>query len=183
MLHKKHNKRGFTLIELLAVIAITMLLVAGITSNIDMLIPASRIEAAARILSADIAAARSSAIAQGLAYRLEYDIGESKYRISTPFRGGDGGLATTDEERSCTDWKSLPENVTIDRIIVGTRVFTAGTHRIEMTPNGNTMEHVIDLKRVLPDGRFYLAVQGLTGFVQFYESDWQPEIVDDSSFP
>lgn len=183
MLQKHHNARGFTLIELLVVIAITMILVAGVTSNIDMLIPASRIDAAARILSSDIAKARSSAIAQGLPYRLEYDIGESKYRISTPFRGGDGGIASTDEERSCTEWQLFPENVTIDRIIVGTRVYTSGIHRIELTPNGNTIEHVVDLKRVLPEGRFYLAIQGLTGFVQFYESDWQPEMVDDSSFP
>jgi prepilin-type N-terminal cleavage/methylation domain-containing protein len=173
---------GFTLIELLAVIAIMMILVAGVTTNIDMIIPSTRIEASARILASDIAAARSSAIAQGLAYRIEYDINNTKYRIATPFRG-DGGIATDDEDRSYTDWRTFPDNVKIDRIIAGTKVYTSGIHRVELQPNGNTIEHVIDLKRELPEGRFYLAVQGLTGFVQFYGADWMPETVDDSSFP
>lgn len=178
----KPAQGGFTLIELLAVVAIMTILMATVTTNIDLMLPGSRLEASARILSSDITTARTSALAQGLPYRIEYDIDRDSYRIATPFRV-DGGVATNDDERVYTSWKEFPGDVKIDFITVGTQNWNRGICRIEMRPNGNTVEHVICLKRENTQTVFYFVVQGLTGFVQFHGSDWVPEVVDDSSFP
>lgn len=183
--------RGFSLIELLAVVTILMIMAASVATNIDFMIPGARLEACARILSTDISYARSSAIAQGLPYRIEYDLDHDKYRIATPFRGGDGGIATNDEERAYTTWKDFPEDVKIQRIICGLRrdakdwswqEVNKGIYRVEIRPNGNTVEHVIHLTRQDTKHDFFLAVQALTGFVQFYGGDWQPDIVGDGDF-
>ncbi len=172
---------GFTLVELLLVVAIMMLAAAAVATNIDTLLPSTRIEASARILAADIASARASAVAQGLPYRIDYDIDESRYRIATPFKDG-GGIATEEEDRVTTEWKPFPENVVLREILVGNQTIRSGSYRIEMKPNGNTMEHVVHLERPLPPGNFYLVVQGLTGYVQFFSGDWRPEIVSESDF-
>lgn len=195
MFTNRHHLRsrvsaGFTLIELLAVVTILMILAASVATNIDMMIPGARLEACARILSSDITAARSSAIAQGLPYRIEYDLDRDQYRIATPFRA-DGGIATNDEERVYTNWKEFPSDVKIQRIICGLRrdskdwswnEVNHGVYRVEIRPNGNTVEHVIHMKREQTNDQFYFAVQGLTGYVQFYGGDWEPDVVSDGDF-
>lgn len=189
----QRHARGFTLIELLLVVTIMMLVVGTVASNIDMVLPASRLEATARQLSADIELARASAVAQGLPYRIEYNLTHPGYRISTPFKSG-GGIATTDTDRVRTDWRYFPEGVSIDRIQLGSTVresvkdsadpnsAVVRIQGVDIRPNGNTVEHVVALLRERPPGKFYLSVQGLTGFVQLYGEDWRPDVVSESDF-
>jgi len=185
------RRAGFSLVELILVVALMMLAASAIAVNLDTIVPQARIESGARMLASDIAAARASAIAQGLSYWIEYDLRENSYRIATPFRKSGGIMpyqksrlddVMDEEERVTTNWKPMPAEVRIASIRAGTNVYTSGVHRIEMRPNGNTIEHVIQLVRTNPPSNFYLLVQGLTGFVQFFNGDWQPEVVDEKSF-
>ncbi|MBI3817619.1 MAG: prepilin-type N-terminal cleavage/methylation domain-containing protein [Planctomycetes bacterium] len=183
---------GFTLIELVVVLAILAICATFVVANIELMIPSTRLEACARILSSDITLARSSAIAQGLPYRIEYDIDTSQYRVASPFKSDNsGGIATTDEERAYTNWKEFPSDVKIQSIICGLKhdskdwawqEITRGIYRIDIRPNGNTIEHIIHLKREGTELNFYLSVQGLTGFVQLYGGDWRPDVVTDGDF-
>lgn len=188
----RHVRRaGFTLVELILVVALMMLIASAVAVNLDVIVPQARIESGARLLASDIAAARASSIAQGLSYWIEYDLRSNSYRIATPFKK-EGGIVQTrpdsfddpllEEQRVTTEWKPMPAEVRIADIRAGTRIYTTGIHRIEMRPNGNTIEHTIHLLRDNPPGHIYLVVQGLTGFVQFYSGDWQPDVVDDKSF-
>jgi Tfp pilus assembly protein FimT len=177
------HRAGFTLVELILVVSLMMLAASAVASNLDSLIPQARIEACARTLASDIAAARASAIAQGLPYRLEYSIDPERpqYRIALPFKT-DGGVATEDETRVYTNWKDLPEGVKIVEVTAGTRIHRTGICRIDMLPNGNTIEHVVHLERQTPKGEFYLVVQGLTGFVQFFGAEWRPDVATEGDF-
>ena len=175
--------RGFTLVELVMVVAIVMLAASAVVVNLDAVLPQARIESSARELSATLASARASSIAQGLPYRLEYDLdrGNPRFRVALPFQAG-GGIATDDEQRVYTDWKPLPEGVRIDEVTIGTRVHRDGICRVVFQPNGNTIEHVVKIVRDTPPGTFHLVIQGLTGFVQFYGADWRPDPVAETDF-
>jgi prepilin-type N-terminal cleavage/methylation domain-containing protein len=173
--------RGFTLIELLLVVSVLMIAVAMVTTRIDLLLPSTRTEACARMLAGDIANARASAIAQGLPYSIEYDVKGNAYRIVMPYRI-DGSVATDEESRVSMEWMHLPEGVQIKELIVGNTVYKDGTRKIDVKPNGNTIEHVVHLFRELPPTDYYLVVQGLTGFVQFYDDSWAPETVTEGDF-
>jgi Tfp pilus assembly protein FimT len=179
----KIRASGFTLIELLLVVSLMMIAVAFVTVRIDLLLPSTRMEGMARVLAADLGNARASAIAQGLPYAVEYDVRNSSYRIVTPYKP-DGGVATDEVNRVFLPWTKFPEGVTVKEVIIGNTYIRDGIRRIELKPNGNTIEHTVHLVRDLPESHFYLAVQGLTGFVQFHRGeDWSPEIVNESDFP
>ena len=165
------------------VVSLLMIAVAFVTVRMDMLLPQTRMEACARNLAADIGNARASAIAQGLLYSLEYDVRNSQYRIATPFRV-EGGLATDDTNRVFLNWNQLPEGVKIQEIMIGNVLVRDGIRRIDIKPNGNTIEHVVHMRRDLPPGDFYLVVQGLTGFVQFFHGkDWISDTPSEADFP
>jgi prepilin-type N-terminal cleavage/methylation domain-containing protein len=174
--------RGFTLIELLLVVSVLMIAVAMVTTRIDLLIPSTRTEACARMLAADIASARASAIAQGLPYGLEYDVKGNAYRIVTPYRD-DGSVATDEVNRVAMPWTSFPEGVQLKELIIGNTFVKDGIRRVEIKPSGNTIEHVVHIQRELPPTSYYLVVQGLTGFVQFYGENWVPDAVTEGDFP
>lgn len=177
------GSRGFTLIELLLVVSIMMIAVALVTTRMDLMLPATRMEAAGRMLAADLGNARASAVAQGLPYAIEYDVKNSAYRVVTPFRP-DGGVATDDVQRMYLPWQNFPEGVELKDLLIGNVVVRDGIRRIEIRPNGNTIEHTVHLHRATPEGEFYLVVQALTGFVQFYKAeDWVPDTVTEADFP
>lgn len=175
-------RSGFTLIELLLVVSVLMIAVAMVTTRIDLLLPSTRTEASARMLAADIASARASAIAQGLPYAIDYDVKENAYRIVTPFQT-DGGIATDEENRVTLPWTRFPEGVELKELILGNVSFKGGVRRITIKPNGNTIEHVVHLYREIPPADFFLVVQGLTGFVQFHGSNWSADVVSEADFP
>ena len=180
---RRRVSRGFTLIELLLVVSLMMIAVAIVTTRMDLLLPATRMEAAARILAADIGNARASAVAQGLPYSIEYDLKGSAYRVVTPF-SPDGSVATDDIQRVYLPWQTFPEGVEFTELIAGSAFIRDGVYRVDIKPNGNTVEHVVHLHRAMPSAEFYLVVQGLTGFVQFYRGeDWSPDKVTEADFP
>ena len=80
------SARGFTLIEISVVVVIFALMFTTATVSLDSYLPNSRSESAARELLSTIDLARTSAVANGREYQVEFDLERRRYRIVTPDR-------------------------------------------------------------------------------------------------
>src|SRR5262245_49126629 len=180
---ESRGERGLTLIELSAVVVILALVVAVATAYLDDTLPASRLESAARSLASEIDSLRTFSIAQGQAYRLEYDLGNARYRTVSPFQK-DGLLAGTPDDRVAHEWKFLPQGVVLEDVVLGAGERVAeGVVAVEFSPLGSSVEHRVHLKRLHPERRFTLAVAGLTGQVRFVEGYEERGEVTEDDFP
>ncbi len=177
------GERGLTLIELSTVIVILALVATVATAYLDETLPASRLESAARSLASEIDSLRTFSIAQGQTYRLEYDLGNARYRTVSPFQR-DGRLAETEEDRASQEWKDLPRGVVLEDVVLGAgeRV-VEGIVAVEFSPLGSSVEHRVHLKRLHPERRFTVSVAGLTGQVRFVEGYEERGEVTEDDFP
>jgi prepilin-type N-terminal cleavage/methylation domain-containing protein len=178
----RRRESGFTLIEISAVILILALFVTMATAYLDQALPQARLESAARSLASEIANLRFTAVAQSRTFSLEYDLDGEAYRIVTPFRA-DGRLAQIEEERIALEWSTLPDGVDLEDVLVAGERFTQGIYRIDFTALGHAVEHFVHLRRTVPEGRFTLAVSGLTGRVQFLDGYHERPEVTEHDFP
>jgi len=178
----RRRQTGFTLIELSAVILILALFVTMTTAYLDQALPQARLESAARSLASQISNLRFTAVAQAKSFRLEFDLDGEAYRVVTPFRE-DGRVAEVEEERVAEEWSYLPQGVEFEDIAIGAERWTEGIVRIDFTALGHSVEHFIHLRRLRPEGRFTLAVAGLTGRVQFLLGYHERPEVTERDFP
>ncbi len=176
-------ERGLTLIELSTVILILALVVTIATAYLDETLPASRLESAARSLASEIDSLRTFSIAQGQTYRIEYDVGNARFRTVSPFKA-DGRLAETAEDRLPQDWRDLPQGVVLEDVVLGAGERVAeGIVTVEFSPLGSSVEHRVHLKRLRPERRFTVSVAGLTGQVRFVEGYEERGEVTEDDFP
>jgi prepilin-type N-terminal cleavage/methylation domain-containing protein len=177
------RERGLTLIELSTVIVILALVVTVATAYLDQTLPQSRLEAAARSLAAQIDNLRTFSIAQGKAYRIEYDLPGRRYRVVSPFRP-DGKVAEREEERVAMDWIYLPDGVVFDDVTIGAgERIVEGTVPLEFTPLGTSIEHRVHIRRVHPERRYTISVAGLTGQIRFVDGYEERTEVAEGDFP
>ena len=179
---RRGSQGGFTLIELL----IAMMLVGiafgyGIV-KIDMLVPSSRLEKAARDLGGALTRLRRMAVFRGLSYFLEYDVDNHRYRLYRPatFAEQDDGA----EEYIETDWLELPHRVSIKGVLfsVDDKV-TSGTASVEFAPTGEVTGHIVHLESSeIADehrSRFTIELNTITGLVTYSRGNEPYEQVRD----
>jgi len=91
----RNNRRGFTLFECIVVLAILLVAAAVVTPTLSSMSGKTPLNAAADIVKARWADARSRAIAEGRPYRFAVMEGTGKFRVApdSPEFWGDGGSA------------------------------------------------------------------------------------------
>ncbi|MHC4471252.1 MAG: pilus assembly FimT family protein [Planctomycetota bacterium] len=140
----RRRSSGFTLIELLiAMILIGVAFAYGIV-KIDLLVPSSRLEKAARDLGGMLTRLRGMAVFRGRSYFLEYDLDNHLYRLYRPatFLELDDGA----DEYIETSWLELPDRVSFKDVqFNGDDVVDAGTADVEFAPTGEVTGHLVHL--------------------------------------
>lgn len=164
---------GFTLIEILVVLTLIGLITSMLVPNLGAFVPRAKLDAAAKILTANIDFLRSEARIQGKRYALELDLDRGSWRRVFP-----------PEDRLTTeqDVQSLePRHEEWTRLQDGVRILTAGngnegmakggTFALTFDHNGQTGDQTIVLQ--LADDAsmtWTVNVRGLTGQCDIIES-------------
>lgn len=163
---------GFTVIEILVVIVIIGLITAMVVPNLGAFVPRARLDAAAKVLAANIDYLRSEARIQGKRYSLELDLDRGTWRRVLP-----------PEERLTTeqDVQSLePRQEEWSRLQEGVRIVTAGngnegmakggTFALVFDHNGQTGDQSIVLQLADdPTMTWTVNIRGLTGQCEILE--------------
>lgn len=172
------RRRGFTLIEISVVVLIIALMLTTATVQLDRYLPGTRNEAAGRALLDTLDLARTHAIAQGLAYEVEIDLGRGGYQIIDPY-DQDGKLARDPEQRQRLVWHALPDGVSFGGLTnAAGEIQDKGTFRVRFDPSGSAQAVWIYLKNAAGD-RYDLTVQilPLTGVSKIAEGRLVPVVV------
>lgn len=83
----RRNSGGFTLLEMMIVIAILGMVVGLVASNMDQLLPSTRLQAAAANLESMLVLAHSQAILSGQEVMVEYNFDHQTYQF-VAFKNG-----------------------------------------------------------------------------------------------
>jgi prepilin-type N-terminal cleavage/methylation domain-containing protein len=163
--------RGFTLLELMIVIMIIGLTMSMVLFRVDGLTEKSRIRAAARMLGSTIDNVKTSAVAQGKSFYIDYDLDEHAYRIVLPVEEQDL-QEWLEEEYTRLDWRYLPSGVSFkDICIANGEVWDRGVHYVGFSPLGTTdIGHIIHLVTGEEEEKYYsIEVNCVTGMVRFHD--------------
>ena len=176
---------GFTLIELILVLVIigflTSLVAPAITSTTGL-----RLKTSVRRLAAGLRFARSQAVLTGSTYQVIFDFENGTMTIEpiekeTPYARGDNGEGSWDtgeeeEERRALQRRqeqktyTLPEDVTLARVLLDGEEISEGQVWIEFYPNGSCSGgdvFVMDTK----ERTYRIGLEFLTGIVTIREEE------------
>ena len=179
--------RGFTLIELILVLVIigflTSLVAPAITSSTGL-----RLKTTVRRLAAGLRFARSQAVITGNTYQVIFDVENGKVAIepiekATPYARDEyeEGTGDTDEEGAEEERRALqqrqekkiytmPEDVTLAKVVLDGEEISEGQVWIEFYPNGSCSGgdvFVMDTK----ERTYRIALEFLTGIVTIREEE------------
>lgn len=172
------SARGFTLIEISVVVVIFALMFTTATVSLDSYLPNSRSESAARELLSTIDLARTSAVANGREYQVEFDLERRRYRIVTPF-DIEGAIARNNRDRSALSWVVMPSGVYFnDLIVAGGRELKKGTYLLSFSQVGSAEELWIHLGNEAGESYDLTArVIALTGHSKVFKGFLYPQKV------
>lgn len=170
----RRRRAGFTLLELLVVMLLLGLMFTYAILNIDLLVPSSRLDKAARDIGGMLTRLRGMAVFHGRSHFLEYDLDEHRYRAIRP-----SSLAEQDagaDELIFTEWFDLPRRVRFQDLMFNVREReTNGQWEVEFTPAGEVIGHLVHL--ISDDianeerNRFTVELNSITGLVTYTRSD------------
>ncbi len=150
---KNNNKYGgFTLIELIVVLIIIGVVFVVSFPRLSGLMSGRKLMGETAQLAARLDYIRSRAVAERKVYKVEFNTGEDKYRVSWQ---GD----TEVEERK---WQTLPDFISIKRIKQETTNYGRGQSTISFFPRGNSTGAEIELETERGD-RASILVKTYTG--------------------
>jgi type II secretion system protein H len=154
-----YTQKGFSLIEIMIVLAIMGALLGMITTNMDFLVPSSRINACAREIASTIMLAHNRATINGEDAILSYHLDNNTYQLM---------LMKNGKVEHFKPWK-LAEGVTFQDILAeGERKKTGGIFEVYFAPNGIVRGHVVHLQN--KDQKILsIEVNPLSGDVQVME--------------
>ena len=172
------------MVELLAVLVVLGLIATIVSVNWRAILPATDLHSSVRELASTLEGTRSDAIARNAVFRVEYDLDQHRYRVSTPYKlgGGLATLATSDEERVALPWIGLPKSVRFHRVLIDGEEYTKGMVYVRFDPLGAVSTHSITLVQKPYDTYYTVEVQGLTGQISFHEGLFVREIPKESDF-
>jgi general secretion pathway protein H len=179
---KSPSLRGFTLIELILVLVIigflTSLVAPAITSSTGL-----RLKTTVRRLAAGLRFARSQAVITGNTYQAILDIENGAMAIEpiekeTPYARGENEEGSWDEgeERGAGQQRqekkiyTMPENITLAKVLLDGEEISEGQVWIEFYPNGSCSGgdvFVMDTK----ERTYRIALEFLTGIVTIREEE------------
>jgi len=169
------------MVELLAVLIVLGMIASLVVVNWAGLLPGTELNAAVHNLGAGIQGARSDAVARNGEFRLYYDIEQSAWWVTSPYRV-DGMPAETDEQRLRTGGGFFPENVLITRVTLGGQEFVEGTVYVTFDPLGRAVDHTVTLKHQIYNTTMTVEVLPLTGLVRFHDGEFQRPVLMESDF-
>jgi type II secretion system protein H len=167
------GQHGFTIVEVMVVLLILGLITALVLPNLGAFVPKARLDAAAKILAANIDNLRSEARIQGKQCSLELDLDKGTWRFVFPPED----RLTTDQdvqslEPRADEWQLLQEDVQI--IAAGNQnegLAKNGTFAIVFDHNGNTADQSVVLRLASdPNMVWTVNIRGLTGQCDILES-------------
>ncbi len=162
---------GFSLIELTLVVAIMAISLVVIMSNIDYVLPATRITAWARRLASFVESGFSRALAAGKPVLIVYDLDEQSYYTAFPPPEADADGDPDSFEHS--EPRYMPGGIRISEVFVGDRSHTSGKVAVKVTPTGRVRAHTVFLED--EGGRkLTLEVAPLTSTVSILEGHVEP---------
>jgi hypothetical protein len=121
-------------------------------------------------------------------FQLEYYFEEGDghprgYRVVTPFRaGGEGGLASHDEERLALSWHTLPDSVQFRSITLNDEIYNTGVVVVRFDPLGAASDHTITLAQVPYENIYTIEVLALTGLIRFHDGEFAREYPEHGDF-
>ncbi len=167
---KGRRDAAFTLIELMVVILLIGVGFSYGLIRLDVLLPRSRLEKAARGIGTTLTRLREMAVFGGRSYYLEYDLDEHRYRIYRPTTEAEQADGAPDYLE--TTWSDLPDRVRIEDIqYASNERVERGRFEIEFTPEGEVAGHLVHLisDDIAEDDRKYFTVElnPITGLVSY----------------
>lgn len=180
---------GFTMIEILVVLLVMGLITAMVVPNLGAFVPKAKLDAAAKVLAANIDHMRSEARIQGKRCALELDLDKGRWRRVLPPED----RLTTDQDQDSLeafyeDWTELQEGV---RIVsagnLNEGLAKGGTFSLVFDHNGNTGDQSVVLRlEDDPTMVWTVNIRGLTGQCDVLESfdgrEQLPEEVSEGGF-
>jgi prepilin-type N-terminal cleavage/methylation domain-containing protein len=163
---------GFTLIEILVSLLIIGLLAAMIAPNLGAFVPKARLDAAAKVLAANIDFLRSEAKIQGKRFALELDLDRGMWRHVLP---PEERLTTEQDveplEPHQEEWMLLQEGVRIATAgNANEGLAKAGKFSLVFDHNGQTGDQSIVLQLADdPTMTWTVNIRGLTGQCEILE--------------
>jgi len=170
------NNGGFSLIELTLVIAVMAIALVVVVSNIDAVIPATRINSEARKLSTFIETSFSHSVATGRPVAIVYDINEQAYFMAFPQADADEDPYLVEHDQL----KYLPSSIHISKVYKGDISEMSGIVTIYISPNGRMKGHSIFL-RDEDDRKLTIEVMPLTGAASIYDGYVEPRSLEEDS--
>ncbi|MGE3171289.1 MAG: Tfp pilus assembly protein FimT/FimU [Planctomycetota bacterium] len=181
--------QGFTLIEIMLVVAVMGLITAMVVPNLGAFVPKARLDAAAKVLIANIDHMRSEARIQGKRCALELDLDRALWRRVLPPEE----RLTTDQDVDAfgpryEDWTELEKGVKI--VSAGNTIeglAQGGTFSLVFDHNGFTGDQSIVLQLDTDATMMWtINIHGLTGqcelVTDFEGREHMPEEVGEGSF-
>jgi prepilin-type N-terminal cleavage/methylation domain-containing protein len=175
---------GFTLIEIMAVVLLLGLMLSTVTANLNAVLPNSQSESAARQVLGDLDLARTSAISHGRSFVLSLDLGNSEYRLITPF-DKNGRLARQPEDREALGLVALPKGIHFAGLLDpgSLEILQEGVHELVFNSTGSRLDIFLYLSNEAGE-EYDLTIHlfGLTGQSEIMEGHAMPVKVSDADF-
>lgn len=180
---------GFTIVEVLVTLLVLGLITAMVVPNLGAFVPKAKLDAAAKVLAANIDHMRSEARIQGKRCALELDLDKGRWRRVLP---PEDRLTTDQDVQSLEplyeDWSELQDGVKI--VSAGNLnegMAKGGTFSLVFDHNGNTGDQSVVLRLVDdPTMVWTVNIRGLTGQCEILESfdskEQLPEEVSEGGF-
>lgn len=180
---------GFTIVEVLVTLLVLGLITAMVVPNLGAFVPKAKLDAAAKVLAANIDHMRSEARIQGKRCSLELDLDKGRWRRVLP---PEDKLTTDQDVQSLEplyeDWTELQDGVQI--VSAGNQnegMAKGGTFALVFDHNGNTGDQSVVLRlKDDPTMVWTVNIRGLTGQCEVLESfdskEQLPEEVSEGGF-
>ena len=173
----KSRQAGFSLIELTVVVLIIAIGATLAFISVEGFSPSARLKAAVRTLASTINYTRNQAITIGEILYLEYDLRGNRYRVIVPFVQDMDGRRD-EGETSIVEWEELGQGIQFEGLVLADGdVRQTEVVRIPFHPSGTTVGHIIYVQNQ-SEKTFSIEVNGLTGFVEFFNSRKELEGAD-----
>lgn len=176
---------GFTVIEILVALVIIGLVTAMVVPNLGAFVPRARLDAAAKLLAANIDFLRSEARIQGKRYTLELDMDRGMWRRVLP---PEERLTTEQDVQSLEprqeEWSRLQEGVSIATAgNANEGMAKGGTFALVFDQNGQTGDQSVVLQLADdPTMTWTVNIRGLTGQCEVLESyDGKQQLPEETS--
>ncbi len=167
---------GFSLIELTLVIAVMAIALVVVISNIDAVIPATRINTEGRRLATFIETAFSHSVATGKPVLVAFDINEQAYFMAFPTTDLDDDPYRMDHAQL----NYMPESIRIVRVSKGDETSTSGIVTARVSPSGRINGHSVFIADK-EDRKLTIEVLPLTGTASMFDGFVEPRDPDENS--